>query len=191
MPYLLILLGILLFGTGIWMLQKPKEASTTAQVEMPAESSPKPKTTTELSSREKGLAFEKFVVGRFNKAYFTLKQWQGDKFHNGRFAEANQHPDLLWEFALKGEKHAFAVECKWKAQLPEEHDWAESRQIENYRQFASEIQVPVFVTLGFGGTPSEPESVYILPLERLTNSQVKKSYLEDFKRQEAGKGYSR
>ncbi len=156
---------------------------------MAIDSSPKPKTTPELSSKEKGLAFEKFVVSRFSKEYFALKQWQGDKFHNGRFAESNQHPDLLWEFALKGEKHAFAVECKWKAQLPGEHEWAEQRQIENYQKFSEETGVPVFVVLGFGGQPSAPETVHIIPLKALKYIKVKKGYLENYKREEADKGF--
>lgn len=185
MPYLLMFLGVLVFGYGFWMLQnqKPKpEPTQTEQVKAPEKKA-------ELTNHEKGLAFEKFVVSRFNKEVFALKQWQGDKFHNGRFAEANQHPDLLLEFHLKDTKAQFAVECKWKAHLPEEHHWAEDRQIENYRKFADETKLPVFVVLGFGGEPSEPAEVYILPLEKLKHSKVKKHYLNEFKREKAGQGF--
>jgi hypothetical protein len=98
MPYLLILLGTILISIGIWMLQKPKATRQPVPIETVEHSKPESiqtvdpsKEEAQPSNKEKGNAFEKFVVSKFNRNYFSIKQWQGDKFHEGRFAEANQH----------------------------------------------------------------------------------------------------
>jgi hypothetical protein len=192
MPYLLMFLSAFLFGLGVWMLQTPKsqikepiETVVSAAPLKPEVESPKAEVSPGLSSKEKGNAFEKFVVDCFNPKVFTIKQWQGDKFHKGRYAESNSHPDLLLEFHHTDTKVQLAVECKWKSSLPDVHNWAEDRQIQNYQAFADEMKLPVFVVLGFGGTPEKPEEVYVAPLRNLKYSQVKKSYLAPFLRKEA------
>ena len=189
MPYLLILLGTILISIGIWMLQKPKEQKQPVPIETIELLKSGPKEETQPSNKEKGNAFEKFVVSKFNRNYFSIKQWQGDKFHEGRFAEANLHPDLLMEFHMKDVSTQFAVECKWKSKLAEIHYWAEERQIENYNTFMEETKVPVFVVLGFGGTASQPEEVYVFPLQNLKFGKLNKSYMENFKRLEADKSF--
>ena len=189
MPYLLILLGTILITIGIWMLQKPKEQKQPEPIETVVETKPEKMDQPELSSKEKGNAFEKFVVSKFSRNYFTIKQWQGDKFHEGRFAEANQHPDLLMEFRNKDVATQFAVECKWKSRLAEIHTWADDRQIDNYQKFMEESKLPVFVVLGFGGTASQPEEVFVFPLQSIQLGKLKKSYMENFKRSEAHKSF--
>jgi hypothetical protein len=196
MPYLLILLGTILISIGIWMLQKPKATRQSVPIETVEHSKSEsiqtvdpPKEETQPSNKEKGNDFEKFVVSKFSRNYFSIKQWQGDKFHEGRFAEANQHPDLLMEFHMKDVSTQFAVECKWKSKLTEIHYWAEERQIENYQKFEEETGLPVFVVLGFGGTASQPEEVYVFQLQNLKYAKLKKSYMENFKRPEADKGF--
>ena len=57
------------------------------------------------------------MVAKFSKKYFKLKEWAGDKYVNGTYAETNFHPDLVFKFTLKGESKTFAVECKWRKEL--------------------------------------------------------------------------
>jgi hypothetical protein len=52
-----------------------------------------------------------------------------------------------------------------------------------------ETKLPVFVVLGFGGTASQPEEVYVFPLEKLRCPKLKKFYMENFKRLEVDKGF--
>lgn len=187
MPYFLILFGTILISIGIWMLQKAKEPKQPVPIETVEQ--PKPKVETKASNKEKGDAFEKFVVSRFNKEYFSLKQWQGDKFHQGRFAEANLHPDLLLEFQLRDIKEPFAVECKWRSHISDPFEWAEARQIENYFTFQTQTKLPVFVVLGIGGLPSRPESVYVAPLQDLKERKLTREFLASIKRVEASHNF--
>jgi hypothetical protein len=39
--------------------------------------------STQSSTKQKGDAFEKFIIERFKKPFFTLLEWRSDKMHNG------------------------------------------------------------------------------------------------------------
>ena len=43
----------------------------------------------------------------------------------------------------------------------------DARQLSNYLEYSKSNNFPTFVILGVGGEPSAPESIYIIPLERL------------------------
>jgi uncharacterized tellurite resistance protein B-like protein len=49
---------------------------------------------------EKGLRFEKYVVHRFDLRYHKIKEWRGDKFTNGIYAESSKYPDIEVELNL-------------------------------------------------------------------------------------------
>ena len=44
--------------------------------------------------RKNGIDFEKCIVKMLNPQYYTLQEWTGDKFIDGRFCEANCNPDI-------------------------------------------------------------------------------------------------
>ncbi len=46
-------------------------------------------------SQKKGEEFEKFIVKKFNKEYFTLKEWTSDKYIDGIYAESTRNPDIV------------------------------------------------------------------------------------------------
>lgn len=141
-------------------------------------------------NKEKGDAFECFVVKGFEKKYFTLKHWRSDKGVPGRYAESNQHPDLEWEFHHAGMRVPFAVECKWRqTAFRESVQWAKERQMQTYRDYAAQQNFPVFVILGLGGVPGRPDSVYVIPLERLTTCSVSLKWLQCFKRKDAARRF--
>ena len=52
-------------------------------------------------SKKKGDDFEKYIVKKFDSAYFKLKEWAGDKYVDGIYAETTAQPDLLYEFRLR------------------------------------------------------------------------------------------
>jgi len=146
--------------------------------------SPKPETTDSvLSNKEKGNLFEQWVVKRFDRRYFTLQEWRSDKEVDGIYAESNKYPDLLLEFKLKKVTKSFAVECKWRQDYHNGNlEWAKQGQLQRYSKFAQEKQVPVFIVIGLGGNPDDPQEVFIVPLSTLRAEQVKKEYLEQFVR---------
>ena len=132
-------------------------------------------------SKVKGDAFEKFVVLNFDKKYFKIKEWRGDKYVNGTYAESNQYPDLEIRFQLGRHRDLFAVECKWRKNLKnDELEWAKDYQLSNYRQFSKERNVPVFVIIGIGGTPDDPEQLYVVPLEKMNGAIVQLKELQPY-----------
>lgn len=142
--------------------------------------------TTTLNNEEKGKAFENYVTERFDKGYFKLKEWRGDKYHKGIYAESNKHPDIEWEY-LPGHI-LFATECKWRASfIHQQIEWAKEYQLKNYQRFATEKGMVVFIIIGVGGLPHAPEAVYIVPLDQVQGHILTKSELQPYQCKTTGK----
>lgn len=135
---------------------------------------------------EKGEAFEKWVVKRFSPDYFSIKDWRGDKYVEGRYAESSENPDLEIEFRLRDVRASFAVECKWRRAFDQGEkpgiEWATERQIANYGRFAQDRRMPVFVVIGIGGEPDSPAEVYVAHLSKLRYPRATAEYLARFRR---------
>ena len=137
---------------------------------------PKEKTSDdlEIESKTKGNAFEKYVVKRFARKFFRIKEWRGDKYVDGIYAESNRHPDLEISFTLSGQEDLFAVECKWrKDYVNDQIEWAEAYQFAQYQKFSKERNLPVFIIIGVGGLPNEPKDVYVIPLKQINSQKLK------------------
>jgi hypothetical protein len=135
-------------------------------------------------NKRSGNDFEKFVVQKFDRKYFKIKEWAGDKYVKGRYAETTQHPDLLLEHSYKNETSELAVECKWRSDLYKEGIViASSEQIKRYKAFEANRKIPVFITLGIGGIASNPEQLYVIPLRAINSNFVPATYLKKFQKQ--------
>lgn len=134
-------------------------------------------------SYEKGVEFEEYIVSRFSKKYFTLKEWRGDKYSHGIYAESSTYPDMEYAFTLHGETYHFAVECKWRAKYNAQNKvkWSYKDQMERYRQFAKEKNMLVFIILGIGGIPAKPAEVFVVPLASIERAELSKSWLEHYR----------
>lgn len=158
-------------------------------------SSPSPaKSTVLLSSVEKGRKFEEWVVKRFRRDLFSIKEWRGDKFVDGIYAESSTHPDLEIEFHLRDVRERFAVECKWRGHWESGTkpflNWATDQQIVTYKEFAQTRALPVFVVIGLGGQPDQPSEVFVVPLDRLRFANATEEYLDRFRRRgEVGQNF--
>lgn len=196
MGYTLIIIGLLCTLAGIVMVQKEKKATTEAEapaitaaapapepVEPAEPATPQPEEKPLTDAEQKGQAFENYVVHKFSKKYYTLKEWRSDKYSNGRYAEANTYPDMELTLHLGKNDYTFAVECKWRSGFRDNGTltWADEAQIARYRKFADQHLMPVFIILGVGGEPSYPAQVYCIPLRALKYTEVRKDYLEQFK----------
>ncbi|EKB48646.1 hypothetical protein [Cecembia lonarensis] len=112
-----------------------------------------------------GLEFEKFVVKKFDPDFFIIKQWAGDKFVDGRYAESTLDPDLQLELKLGKERYPIAVECKWRSTTKGDFiRFANDGQLERYQTFEKKTNMPTFIALGVGGSPSSPEALYVIPV---------------------------
>jgi hypothetical protein len=126
-------------------------------------------TTTNFDSEEEtnedaGLAFEKYVVQKFNMKFITLKHWAGDKFVNGIYDQTTQQPDLFLELTLNEETFPFYVECKWRSKSRKSFvQCANQDQLVRYQELEKSSGHPVFIVLGLGGTPSDPRELFVFP----------------------------
>src|SRR5687768_425634 len=135
---------------------------------------------------EKGRAFELFITRLFNYHSFRLINWhKAEEFAGSFFPFDHAHPDLEMELVFAGAKrYRFAVECKWRKEfIAGKIEWATSRQICSYEDFQNRARMPVFVAIGIGGDPSNPEKLFVTPLNNISRyTEVYESQLISFGR---------
>jgi len=131
-----------------------------------------------------GHAFEDYVVTLFNKRRFRLLEWRSDKkATNGVFPLSNSLPDL--EFDTTGrKKYRFAIECKWRKNFYYGGiDWANGEQIFKYQEYQNQNRIQVYVAIGIGGVSSNPEKLFITPLDHICMyTRVFESHLFPYKK---------
>ena len=124
----------------------------------------------------KGRQFEDYVVDFFdlpNNKKLKLKEWRGDKTLPGVYPEGNSGPDLVFEY----DGHPFAIECKWRNHMPKdiEKELLSADRYTYFKQYAEEHAMPVYLLLGIGGLPSEPDSMHLVSLlEPITKATLVK-----------------
>lgn len=123
----------------------------------------------EISGFDKGHAFEDFIVTLFNRRKFRLLEWRSDKkASNGVYPLSCSYPDLEFIYSKGKLKHRFAVECKWRKQFFNgKITWADEKQIDAYKDFQYQRAISVYVAIGIGGTPSNPQQLFITPLDHI------------------------
>jgi hypothetical protein len=138
-----------------------------------------------ITAYDVGLEFEKFISQRFDRNSFELVEWRGDKYHEGVYAKSNQYPDMEWvlnhQFAKKSK---FAIECKYRktTDINSSVELCKDYQLNNYKEFEKNKNMPVFIVLGIGGTPTNPEELYIIPLRILNNAIINLKSFKKFKK---------
>lgn len=139
----------------------------------------------ESDNYQKGLAFENYIIDLFNKRFFfQLKHRKSEKRD---FFDADLcNPDFDLELVFSNRrKYKFSVECKWRQEFNDNNmiRWAERYQINNYLSFQRRMNIPVFVAIGVGGVPSDPEHLFVTPLDYISQyCEVYESYLMPFRR---------
>ena len=134
-------------------------------------------------NKKKGDDFEKFIVQKFNKKYFQIKEWAGDKYVKGIYAETTPQPDLVLEFNLKQKTYPFAVECKWRQKLYKGGiEFAYKDQFNRYKTYEKTKNIPVFIAIGIGGKADSPENIYIIPLRSLDTSFITLKELKKYEK---------
>ncbi len=127
----------------------------------------------------KGREFENYVVDLFdlpNNKKLTLKEWRSDKSLPGVYPESNSAPDFVFEY----DGRPFAVECKWRSHLPKdiEKELLPTERMASFQQFSTDRCMPVYLLLGIGGLPNDPDNLYFthldkdFSLETLVNSVI-------------------
>ena len=129
-----------------------------------------------LSDKEKGDAFEKFVLSLFDleSERFRIIDWRSDKItDDGHYAMSNHHPDIVLELKKSAGCYRFAVECKWRSDYQNGTiEWAKEYQIRNYQNFQQEMKMPVFIVIGVGGMPAAPKHMHVVALNQVAKYTV-------------------
>ncbi|EPG66447.1 hypothetical protein [Leptospira wolffii] len=138
---------------------------------------------------DKGKDFEKYVISKFDKNYFTIVDWTRDHDINssGRLVESNLNPDL--KIRYNPTKDLFAVECKFRSNPVKSSkindyvvNWSKPEQIKRYSDFMKRERIPVFVVIGLSGKPMSPEYMFCLPLASAPYPELFPSVLDKFER---------
>jgi hypothetical protein len=140
---------------------------------------------TDSDYKEKGDAFEQFIAKKISEnPFFSIRHWRSDKFVSGIFAQSNRHPDFEVAFSLtkNGEQFddVFAIECKWRHYFFNEKIELEAYQLNNYRQYSQLENKAVYVVIGVGGKASDPETLFMVPLNEIENSSLEREFLTQF-----------
>ena len=117
-----------------------------------------------ISRREKvGRMFEDFVVSLCSdKSIFKLLAWRGDKINGEVYALENLLPDLHLRHRLDAGEVEYYIECKYCS------SWGDngidlSSQYVRYHNAAKDRKVELFIAMGVGGTPSDPDEFFLVP----------------------------
>ena len=115
----------------------------------------------------KGREFEDYVLELFDIAHndkLSLKEWRGDKSLPGIYPKSNSAPDFVFEYDGK----PFAVECKWRSHLPKdiEKELLPAARMATFQQFSTERRMPVYLLLGIGGLPNDPDNLFFSCIDK-------------------------
>lgn len=136
------------------------------------------------TDKQKGDDFEKFIVQKFSKNNFTILEWTGDKYVQGMYAKSNMNPDLTLKLKLKDIEEDFAIECKYRSTYYKNGvEWSSEQQLQNYKTFATDKGIPVFVAIGIGGVAIAPEELFIIPLTEISDTFLTKSFLNKYRKE--------
>lgn len=132
--------------------------------------------------QKKGTEFERFVVQRFDRTYFTLVEWRSDKNVDGIFPIMSKFPDLEFYFETQTESCHLAIECKWREYLHEDCISFNESHLEYYKHYQAITGYPTYIVFGLGNVPSFPKHVYIFRLSDIKGDKLHDFEIEKYRR---------
>ena len=137
-----------------------------------------------LSPEIKGFQFEKFIVTRLvHEGIVKLMRWRGDKYiaETHIYAEDIKYPDI--EALYEPDNKTFAVECKWRRSFfMGEITIGEPYKLNNYKEYQVKYNFPVFIAIGVGGLPSNPDRLFIVPLDVFESNTISLNELQAYEK---------
>ena len=134
----------------------------------------------EQTAKEKGNAFEAYIADILKGCHIKIKQWnQGTVTSAGAMGENALNPDFYVNQPYGNSSIEYWLECKWRKDIKGKFTFPEA-QIERYRKTQHDSKRKVFFIFGIGGEPSNPGSVYIVPLDSVKECSVTREDLKPF-----------
>lgn len=203
MAYLLIIIGIALTVSGIFVLtrqdkgtviddvtskatdtiylqsqQKDKMVEKTDVVEKATEVATSVATDDRTDEEIIGQKFENYVVNLLADSRFRLLDRTMDKKSTeGVYAESCMNPDLHISQAREPKWIDYYIECKYRSSWYQGAIKFEQYQIDRYKKFQGSERRKVLFALGVGGKPEAPNSLLIVPLDSLENNAIKQDWV--------------
>ena len=136
----------------------------------------------EYSSFEKGELFEKFVEDELFKVteYDLIHRTNSVSQNASRYAEDTLKPDF--KFRCKQTQQEFYVEAKFRSGF-NARDMIEVisyNQIERFKVIQKKENTPIYIAIGYGGVPDNPNYISLIPLDELSYLALYDSYLRRF-----------
>jgi hypothetical protein len=136
----------------------------------------------QYDSFKKGELFEKFVEDELFKVteYDLIHRTNSISQNASRYAEDTLKPDF--KFRCKQTQQEFYVEAKFRSGF-NARDMIEVisyNQIERFKILQKEENTPIYIAVGYGGLPDNPDYVSLIPLDELSYLELYASYLRRF-----------
>lgn len=130
----------------------------------------------------KGEEFEKYVENvLFNgKDYILVYRTNNFEQNKSRYSEDTMKPDF--KFRCKKTQYEFYVEAKYRSNF-DTNDMMEImsiNQLERFKKIQQTEGIPIYIAIGYGGQPSQPNNLSLVPLAELIYLQLYPSFLKKF-----------
>lgn len=137
---------------------------------------------TEVSRSEsslKGRIFEDHVRKHiFPKEYFQLEHRTPD-FNPEDYDRSLNFPD----FILSDASGTIGIEVKYRKGVNRKDKTlsfaSTQKQLDNYKSFAKNFNIPVLIVVGVGRSPYNPKELYLLNVEQVYNNQLPIEHLSN------------
>lgn len=134
------------------------------------------------TSFKKGEEFEKFVENElFNeKEYILVHRTNNYEQNKFRYSEDTLKPDF--KFRCKKTQQEFYVEAKYRSNfnINDMIEIMSTNQLERFKKIEQTEGIPIYISIGYGGKPSEPSNLSLIPLTELTYLELYPSFLRKF-----------
>jgi hypothetical protein len=211
MAYVLIIVGVVLFTIGTFLLctSKSNEQAATADViqvaktdtvYMPTQAQERVIEKTVVIEKEVeaasaaapaddrtpqeivGQAFEDYVVNFLADKRFTLLDRTMDrKTSEGVYAESCKNPDLHISQTNGSSTIDYYIECKYRSAWKSGLAEIKQYQIDRYKEFQRKEHRKVLFALGVGGKPEAPQTLMIVPLDSIKGAGIKQEWIGKYK----------
>lgn len=131
--------------------------------------------------------FEDYIAAKFDEKYFTP-----DSSDIATDYALNTKPDLVFIYSDSCHTFRFAVECKFRPSFTNENSiQLAAGQLDSYHFFQDQNGIPVYIILGVGGSSSNPEKLYIIPLNDIpaNNTMLPASFLSRYRKFSVKSGF--
>lgn len=170
----------------IAQVEKIKEVVKEVEVrEVPASPQPSPvvdESPEAQDPKQKGNDFEDYVANILKANSIRIKEWnKGTVTDEGAFSENALNPDMFVNDKEGKVNLKYWIECKYRSSLGKEGFKLENYQVERYSSIQKSSKRKILVAFGLGGSPSNPNEFYLIPLDTLRRfKHIPEKYLSHY-----------